>query len=78
MKRGWIIAIGASGSEGLEDICVLLATLPPDLDAIVLIVLHRPWNEPSHLADVLSRCSQIPVVIAGQGDRLTPGKALYR
>lgn len=75
MKQGWIIAIGASGGKGLEDICVLLANVPSDLDAIILIVLHRPWDEPSHLAEVLSRRSQIPVQIAGQGERLVAGTA---
>lgn len=75
MKPGLIIAIGASGGKGLEDICVLLAALPSNLDAIVLVVLHRPWDVPSHLAEVLSRRSQIPVQIAGQGKRLVPGTA---
>lgn len=49
------IAIGASGGKGLEDICVILATRPPALEAIVLTALHRPWDVPSHLVEVLSR-----------------------
>lgn len=75
MNSGWIIAIGASGGSGLEDLCVLLSVLPSDLNAVVLIVLHRPWDQPSQLAGVLSRRSRIPVVIAGQGDVLVPGTA---
>ena len=55
MEQGWIIAIGASGGKGLEDICVILATRPPALEAIVLTALHRPWDVPSHLVEVLSR-----------------------
>lgn len=75
MSSGWIIAIGASGASGLEDISALLSVLPPDLNAVVLIVLHRPWDQPSRLLDVLSRCSGIPVVIPDQGDRLVLGTA---
>jgi two-component system chemotaxis response regulator CheB len=75
MKNGWIVAIGASGGEGLEDICLLLAALPKDLNAIVMVVLHRPWDKSSTLVDVLSKRSRIPVMIASQGDRLVPGMA---
>lgn len=78
MSNGWIIAVGASGGAGLEDICALLSELPPSLNAVVLIVLHRPWDQPSQLLEVLSKRSQIPVVIAPQGDRLKPGIASSR
>ncbi|WP_434677195.1 chemotaxis protein CheB [Pseudomonas sp. R1-18] len=75
MEKGWIVAVGASGDAGLENICSLMSALPADLDAIVMIVLHRPWSEPSQLREVLSRRSAMPVVIASQGDRLAPGTA---
>jgi hypothetical protein len=37
----WIVAIGASGSEGLGDIRELLAALADALAAVIMIVLHR-------------------------------------
>jgi len=55
-----MVAIGASGGEGLEDIKALLAILPADLPAVVLVVLHRPSDQISHLKEVLSRVSQMP------------------
>jgi two-component system chemotaxis response regulator CheB len=75
MDSGWIIAIGASGGPGLEDICDLLSVLPRDLDAVVLIVLHRPWDQASNLAEVLSKRSQMAVAVAGQGEFLVLGTA---
>jgi len=69
----WIVAIGASGSRGLADIEALLAGLPANLPAIVMVVLHRLWDQPSHLRDVLARWSLLPVVIAAQSEHFTPG-----
>jgi two-component system, chemotaxis family, protein-glutamate methylesterase/glutaminase len=69
----FMVAIGASGGEGLEDIKALLATLPADLPAVVLVVLHRPSDRLSHLKEVLSRVSQMPVLVAEQGERLRAG-----
>src|ERR1700757_2267473 len=69
----WFIAIGASGSEGLDDIRNLLRELPSPLFAVVLIVLHRPWHHVSRLQAVLARESQLPVVIATHGERFEPG-----
>ena len=68
-----IIAIGASGRDGLDDIKALLSGLPDPLAAIVLVVLHRPWDRLSHLRDILARASHLPVVIAEDGDRLQLG-----
>src|SRR5947209_173506 len=73
-ERGpFIVAIGASGGEGLEDIKALLAALPADLPAVVLVVLHRPSDRLSHLKEVLSRVSQMPVLVAEEGDRFHAG-----
>jgi two-component system chemotaxis response regulator CheB len=68
-----IVAIGASGSEGLGDIKALLAALPIDLKAIVLVVLHRPSDQISELKEVLARVSQMPVLIAGGDERFRAG-----
>src|SRR5689334_24693957 len=69
----YIIAIGASGCDGLAEIKALLAGLPDPLAAIVLVVLHRPWDRLSHLRHILARPSHLPVVIAEDGDRLRLG-----
>ena len=64
----WIIAIGASGAEGLRDIKELLGALPENLAAVVMVVLHRNWNWPTQLRAVLARTSALPVMIASQGE----------
>ena len=71
----WFVAIGASGSAGLDDIKTLLNESPASLNAVVLVVLHRPWDRVSHLRDVLSRRSRLPVVVAVQGEWFAPGHA---
>jgi len=71
----WFVAIGASGGEGLEDIKTVLRALPSSLNAVVLIVLHRPWDKPSHLVEVLGRASKMPVCVAQEGERFTAGWA---
>ena len=68
-----MVAIGASGGEGLTDIRDLLAALPAGLPAVVLVVLHRPSDQVSHLKEVLSRASQMPVLIPQQGDQFRIG-----
>lgn len=73
--KSWLIAVGASGADGLQDICLLLSALPADLDAVTLIVLHRPSGQQSHLREVLARRSPMPVRIAVAGQRLLPGIA---
>ena len=69
----WYIAVGASGREGLDDLRDLLGALPASLEAVVLVVLHRPWDRLSHLQAVLARASNMPVVIASDGERFDPG-----
>jgi two-component system chemotaxis response regulator CheB len=77
MERGqkpWVIAIGASGAQGLTDIQELLRALPEALSAIVMVVLHRLWDHPTQLQAVLNRASTLPVIIASQGERFEIGK----
>ncbi len=62
------MAIGASGSDGLSDIKDLLSELPEDLQAIVLVVLHRPSDRVSHLREILGKWSNLPVLIADEHD----------
>lgn len=64
----FFVAIGASGADGLQDLCDLLAALPADLAAVLLVVLHRPSNSVSHLQQVLARRSALPIVIPDEAD----------
>lgn len=68
-----MVGIGASGSDGLRDIREFLSALPPLSNAVVMVVLHRPPDRPSHLPSVLAAQSRTPVHIARQGERLVPG-----
>lgn len=72
-RTPWIVAIGASGAEGLNDIRELLGVLPGTLAAVVMVVLHRPWRGQTHLQAVLARSCALPVVIAAQGERFEVG-----
>lgn len=67
------VAVGASGSEGLNDIVDLLKSWPPYFPAVVMIVLHRPSDKVSNLQDVLARATQMPVLIATEAERFCPG-----
>ena len=71
----WFVAVGASGAEGLGDIKQLMSELPASLPAVVLIVLHRPWDRPSHLRSILARSAKMPIHIAVEGERFEPGNA---
>ena len=69
----FFVAVGASGRAGLNDIKALLVALPSELAAVVLIVLHRPSDRISHLREVLSRVSSMPVLIAEEDDQFHAG-----
>ena len=71
-RAPWFVAIGASGSEGLGDIKDVLAGLTPLLDAIVMIVLHRPSDRISRLQRILARHAHMPIVIASEAESMSP------
>ena len=76
-KKGpWIVAIGASGPDGFNDIKNLLEPLPPTLAAIIMVVLHRSWDGPTRLQAILAQTSRLPVVIAAQSEYFEAG-AVY-
>ena len=58
------VAIGASGAEGLDDINSLLNLLRKPVQAIVMVVLHRPTDRVSYLQEVLARSCEMSVVVA--------------
>ncbi|HEX8109288.1 MAG TPA: chemotaxis protein CheB [Kofleriaceae bacterium] len=70
----WFVAIGASGADGLVDLCALLGALPAGLNAAFLVVLHRGWGVSSSLCKILARAGPHRVVVARPGIRLEPGR----
>ena len=68
-----IVAIGASGSEGLTDIIDVLKRWPSTVPAVILVALHRPSDRISHLQEVLAKAVVMPVKIAAQNDHLSLG-----
>jgi chemotaxis response regulator CheB len=69
----WIVAVGASGSEGVKDTKALLGALPGSLSAAVMVVIHRSWDHQSFLRDALASASALPVVIIADGERVQIG-----
>lgn len=72
MKR--IITIGTSVG-GVEALSAVVAGLPDDLAAAVLIVMHVGSNR-SLLPQLLAARSRLPVRHAADGDRLASGMVL--
>ena len=70
--RHWVVVVGASAG-GLEAVRELVAGLPADFPAAVLIVIHTSPTGPNMLAEILSRGSALPVSTASDGETLRPG-----
>jgi two-component system, chemotaxis family, protein-glutamate methylesterase/glutaminase len=67
-----IVAVGAS-LGGLKAIETLLAALPPDFAAPVVLVQHRKVDPDSHLVDLLGQHSAIPVSEPDDKQPIEPG-----
>jgi two-component system, chemotaxis family, protein-glutamate methylesterase/glutaminase len=67
------IVIGTSAG-GIEALQLLLAALPPELKASILIVLHIGGRADSLLPQILGRASPLPVSNPADGDRIRPGQ----
>lgn len=69
---GQVVVIGASAG-GVEALRTVVAGLPADLPAAVVVVLHVPRNSPGMLAGILDRAGPLPAVAAEHGSVLRPG-----
>jgi two-component system chemotaxis response regulator CheB len=67
-----IVVIGASAG-GLEALQQLVAGLPQDFGAAVLVVMHTPSWSPSQLPAVLSRSGKLPAVHPVHQQLIEPG-----
>jgi len=68
-----VLAIGAS-TGGPTAVASVLAGLPRDFQAAVLVVQHLDQAFSDNLASWLSGQTQLPVSLAVHGDRLKPGR----
>jgi two-component system chemotaxis response regulator CheB len=68
-----IIAIGASAG-GVEALSTLIAGLPADLGAALLIVLHVGRASRGSLPRVLARAGKLPAEYARDGEPIEPGR----
>lgn len=67
-----VVALGAS-LGGLKAISQILSALPADFPAAIAVVQHLCPLYPSHMADILNRCTSLRVKQAAPGDSLRPG-----
>jgi two-component system chemotaxis response regulator CheB len=67
-----VVVMGASAG-GVEALRTVVAGLPPDMPAPVVIVLHISPAAPSALPRILDRAGPLPAVPAEQGARLRDG-----
>ena len=70
-----LVVVGASAG-GIAPLQTLVAGLPADLPATVLVVVHLPPTADSHLPALLSRSGPLPASPASDGQRLAPGTIL--
>jgi two-component system, chemotaxis family, protein-glutamate methylesterase/glutaminase len=68
-----IIVIGASAG-GVEALVQLMESIPHDLNAAVLVVMHVPGSAQSALPQILSRTNRLAATYPVDGQRLQPGR----
>ena len=68
-----IIVIGASAG-GLEALQKLVAGLPENLPAAVMVVLHRTPEQDSYLPQILRRAGNLPAADAWDGESIQKGR----
>ena len=75
LTSGFDIVALAASAGGLNALTHVLAALPADFPAALVVVQHLDRRHRSLMADILSRRTQVPVREATEGARLRPGIA---
>ena len=70
-----VVALAASAG-GLQALSHVLAAIPQDFPAAIVVVQHLDPRHRSLMADILSKRTRLPVKQAEEGDLLVPGSAL--
>jgi two-component system chemotaxis response regulator CheB len=70
-----VVALIASAG-GLDALTRVLAPLPADLPAAILVALHQEPDRISMLADILQRSTSLTVTMAQEDTAMRPGVAL--
>ena len=68
-----LVVIGASAG-GLEALIRLVEVLPKDLPAAVIVAIHTRSDTSSHLPEILSRWTALPVAFAEDYHDIRPGR----
>jgi two-component system chemotaxis response regulator CheB len=68
-----LVVIGGSAGS-LPPLRQIVAELPGDLPAAVLVAIHRSERTPSHLAEILSRDGPLPAAEASDGEPIRRGR----
>ena len=74
-RPGFDIVALAASAGGLNALTHVLAALPSDFPAALVVVQHLDRRHRSLMADILSRRTRVRVVEASAGDALQPGFA---
>jgi len=69
-----VVALAASAG-GLNALTHVLAALPPDFPAALVVVQHLDRRHRSVMADILARKCRLPVKEAAEGEHLQAGRA---
>src|SRR5437764_12245299 len=75
MTPGFDVVALAASAGGLNALTHVLEALPVDFPAALVVVQHLDPGHRSLMADILSRCTAVPVKEASEGDELAPGRA---
>ena len=67
-----VVALAAS-LGGLRALSQVLSAFPPKFPAAIVVVQHLSPKYPSHLTEILSRCTSLKVKQAESGDQLRSG-----
>jgi two-component system chemotaxis response regulator CheB len=67
------VVVGTSAG-GVETLCAMVADLPTDCTASILVVLHLPARHTSLLSTIFDRVGSLPATTAVSGETLEPGR----